>query len=376
MSIGGRPGALLAVTLNVGLRGAEAIGGTTGVWQNVTPGGISLSAGYSQTVGGSTDDNYGVQDILNDPVSPNVFYAFTCYQGMWRSVDWGATWVKRSTSPILDGGKNWGASIAPNGSYMLNTCGNNFSGSPQYRRTIQKSTDGGITWPIVSGDNGGDPYMCAISPYDSTRAIASLHDVPNLLESVDSGVTWSDMGTPGAASQPYVHYLHDSDTVLFVAADGGVSYRGTKSGGTWSWSTVTDLANGGHYHGSHQIYRDTSTGSIWMATGGGSQTGLWKSTNNGVNWTRVATTGDMTTIIAGTRLHAWWAAPISGGTVDCKWTRADLPAGTTWDATTDLNSSVGMADGPKRAATASDGIRRVIVAGCWCAGIWRYIEAL
>src|SRR6185436_21168017 len=70
-----------------GVPGTSA--GTPGVWQDVTPAGINLAPGAS---GGGFPDNYGVQDIVADPVRPADLYAFVCYQGVWRSTDYGVTW--------------------------------------------------------------------------------------------------------------------------------------------------------------------------------------------------------------------------------------------------------------------------------------------
>lgn len=81
-----------------------------GAWTNVTPSGIDLAASLN-------GDNYGVQDVVVDPVRPMDAYAFTCHQGVWKSTDYGATW----TGPINTGtggssltGKQWTAVIDNN----------------------------------------------------------------------------------------------------------------------------------------------------------------------------------------------------------------------------------------------------------------------
>jgi hypothetical protein len=367
------------VTLGVSFKVAppQTITGTAGVWTNVTPAGINLTAGYSQTVvPGNVDDNYGVQDVLQDPANPSHFYAFVCYQGCWKSTNYGLTWTKVSGTSVLDGGKNWGSGIAPDGSYMLNTCGNNFSGSPEVRRSFQRSTNGGVTW-VQSADVGGDPYNVTVSPFDNTRVIAATHDNNHLLESTDSGVTWTDHGTVNAAivHSGYVHYMHNSDTVLYVGQDGENTYRGTKSAGTWTWTQVTDLNDAGHYHGTHQIFHDAVNGAFFHTAGGGSTEGIFKSTNNGVNWTRVYSTTEQTTLTGTpTMLYSMFAGPINGGSLNSNYTTATRNPGTSWAVSTDLSQTVGMNNGAKRIAVGTDGSRHVLVAGCWCAGIWRYIE--
>src|SRR5262249_33116363 len=54
-----------------------------GVWVNVTPGAIDLNQSSF------TNDNFGMQDILVDPVNPTDLYAFTCHQAVWKSTELG-----------------------------------------------------------------------------------------------------------------------------------------------------------------------------------------------------------------------------------------------------------------------------------------------
>src|SRR5476651_1492449 len=72
-------GSVLAVTAHAAL---------AGTWTNVTPAAIDLDAASFN------HDNFGVQDVLVDPARPSHLYAFTCFQGVWKSADYGVNWVK------------------------------------------------------------------------------------------------------------------------------------------------------------------------------------------------------------------------------------------------------------------------------------------
>src|SRR6516162_10354015 len=78
--------------------------GKVGEWVDVTPPAIDLNgAAFS-------GDNFGVQDVVVDPARPSDLYAFTCFQGVWKSMDFGQTWAKVNTGTngaALDGGKLW-----------------------------------------------------------------------------------------------------------------------------------------------------------------------------------------------------------------------------------------------------------------------------
>lgn len=359
---------------------ASGIVGTSGVWTNVTPAGINLTASYSQDHGfPNTDDNFGVQDVLADPVHPGVFYAFVCYQGVWKSSDWGLTWAKVSTSAWMDTGKNWGADIAVDGSYMLCVSGNagdTLGGGVETDLTVMKSTDGGITWPKANVFTGPDrPYNVECSPYSTTRAISGQHDTNNFWESIDSGATWTNMGAinVGITFAPYVHYLEDSDHILVHGIDVDNCYLGTKSGGSWTYAQITDLASAGHQHGGSQMYRDATTGFYFLPCGQGTNPGIYKSTNQGRNWTRVFSANDETALIGTpSTLYCGRGAAQNAGTFDPFITTSAASTGTSWP--TPGTPTSGMINGPKRWAKATDGNRWVLVTGNWHAGIWRYIE--
>ena len=152
-NVGGRDASVVAV--DSGLTGAN------GVWENVTPKGISLDAKLVPA------DNFGVMDVLADPAHPGMFYAFVCYQGVWRSVDWGATWTKVDTDNNLEQGRPWGEAIAPDGSYMLASTGYGTA-----RWGAWKSIDGGATWAKYPIADNSDPYMFDIDPSDKNHVIS------------------------------------------------------------------------------------------------------------------------------------------------------------------------------------------------------------
>jgi hypothetical protein len=353
---------------------AEGIVGTVDVWVNVTDPGMSLDPGYSQTVvPANVDDNYGVQDVIGHPTIAGLFFAFLCYQGCWRSLNYGLTWAKVSGSSVLDLGKNWGSAIPIDGSFLLNTLGNDFSGSPEGRKTIQRSTNGGATW-TKSADLGGDPYNVACCPYDVTRGIAAFHDTNHFLESLDSCVTWTDHGAVNAAisNSGYVFYLHNADTAMYIGGDGENSYRGTKAAGVWTWTRVTDLDGAGHVHGTSQMFHDVENGAFFHGAGANvGADGIYKSTNNGTNWTRHYSSAGAASIIGTpSNLYAMLASPAHSGSWNPQFTTAPRNPGTSWAAPT---TPSGFLNGAKRLATGTDGVRHVLLAGCWGNGLWRCV---
>jgi hypothetical protein len=320
--------------------------GTPGVWENVTPASFDLKT------------NFGVQDVIADPVNAGTFFAFVCGQGVWKSVDWGATWSHVSTDGNIEKGKPWGEAIAPDGSYMLVGNGNVNGGA-------WRSTDRGATWVPHNMSQDNDPYMFDIEPGDKNHVISSMHNGQNIFESTDGGITWADKGPSGAGGSNYVFFITKTNW-LVVSQDGGSSgtRRSTNSGGTWT--KVGDMV---HAHGNEQIFIDPDNGSIYVGSHAG---GVYRSTDGGASFSQVSNIRSSGVFATGKRIYSTDPGANGGGTAPMPQS-ATRSNGADWAAFT---VPAGMTNGAKRAATALDSKtgKWVVVTGNWNAGIWRLIE--
>src|SRR5450432_2725971 len=186
-------------TLDIVLSGST---GQIGIWENVTPAGVTLdptafSAG-----------NFGVQDVVADPVRPSDFYVGICYQGFWRSTDFGRTWKKVSTGTngdVLAGGRPWSAAIDddkgrdPMVAPALYTTDGYGS-----KNGVFKSTDWGVSWTISGA--GLSPYSFDMDPYDNQHLVTGLHEAEGLAETTDGGVTWKNI-TTSIGKSIYPHFI-------------------------------------------------------------------------------------------------------------------------------------------------------------------------
>ena len=139
-------------------RSDAGVSGPLGVWQDVTPTGMNLDPNAFNK------GNFGVMDVVADPVRTSDLYAFTCYQGVWRSTDYGLHFTKVSTAGAkIETGRQWAAAIDndvhrdPGQAPTLYTA--NGYGSPS---GFFKSTDWGVTW--VQASNPGDVYSIDMTP--------------------------------------------------------------------------------------------------------------------------------------------------------------------------------------------------------------------
>ena len=350
-------------------------------WTNVTPSAINL-------VGSSfNNDNYGVQDVLADPARPSDLYAFTCYQGVWKSVDYGLTWAKVNTGSngaSLDGGKLWTAAIDSNASRNPATPPTLWTATGDAAAGVWKSVDGGVSWlayavnnttaGTASGNNyfANDVYALDIDPNDGQHLLAGFHGYPGISESIDGGVSWTTIGVPansGVSLYPFfvqTGSAASTRTTWLTQAQWDSNTQGiwrTANGGV-SWTHVAPTYE--HKHGSTQIYQ-AGRGVIYVPSV--NPAGVFKSIDYGQTWIQVSTAPANAIFGTTLRIYAEDSFASSGSYAPNLY--SSPTAGTHWSAMTAVPS---MSNGAKRAAVTHNGAQTIVVSGNWLGGIWRYVE--
>jgi hypothetical protein len=347
--------------------------GTPGVWENVTPAGVSLD---QKSPGDG--DNYGVLDVLADPARPSDLYAFICHQGVWRSTDFGSTWKQVSADRKME--KLWGTAIDPDPKRDPSKPPTIYAGSSAAIGFL-KSVDFGATWTVQRmPDAFGDykyqqVYSVDVDPYDVNHVIVAFHEAPDVGESTDGGVTWRKIATPpeDAGGSYYPFFVNTGDaattrvTWLVIPQQNGPAraLRTADAGAHW-----TKRGQFQHHHGSAQIF-DAGGGTLYVAAM--QPSGIHKSTDYGQTWKTLSTVSDG--VIVGTPRHLYTSVGLGWGTAsapqDPHLVVASRGDDTQW---TPMKAPAAMVDGAKRIAVTHDAKHDILVAGMWHAGIWRYIE--
>lgn len=351
-------------------------GGSSGVvdqWTNVTPAGINLDG---------ANNNFGVQDVLVDPVRPSDLYAFVCFQGVWKSTDFGNTWAKINTGKNgdkIDSGKPWGEAIDTNRCRDPKTPPTLYSAGSQGAFWISK--DGGVSWETTNLPEDGKPrpqdaYDVDVDPYDGKHLLVGFHEQSGLAESLDGGATFRSIKLdPGMdVGTSYYAFFIDTgspDTTAKVwlmipqaGGEGAGTWRTQNGGATWK-----QVSKNQHNHGQSQIYQ--RDGVVYMAGVYADEGwGVLRSTDLGVTWKHVGSASGQS-VVYGTNKFIYAQSPgASSGFIDQSQSqRAAQPGETTW-----MTWELKMSNGPKRAAVTFDGTHNIIVGGNWNAGIWRYVE--
>jgi hypothetical protein len=243
-----------------------------------------------------------------------------------------------------------------------------------------KSTDLGLTWTrYTTGMPSEDPGHFNIDPNNVLRVAGTPHTPPgDLWESRDGGQTWTDMGgvcgTEGMVDSLAAKFWWiDEDHLLAVGGgDNTEAYGtclGTRSGSTWPWTwSWVKVNTNQHFHAEEQVYFDPANGTIVE----GGAFGIDVSTDHGVTWTAATMPDSYSSSIVGTATTLYSTANYASlGGFAPNYATASRSAPLTWTAGT-LPS--GMNNGWLNASVMCSGSNYIIVAGCWDAGLWRYVE--
>jgi hypothetical protein len=370
-----RPSAFKKFYLGASWGAPKTISGTSGTWEKVSP--AAMATGV--------DDDYGVQDVIADPLRPGHVYAFTCHQGVWRSTKYGelGSWHKWSMpGDYLNTGKLWGEAMSPSGRIFLATAGNNTQSvnGVEARQVVFRSYDNGQTWrpgTRVGNDvssTGIDPYSVSCNPSNENNVLTVCHEGDHLFESLDGGVTFTDMGqvvsgANSASESSYVAWVSATQALVLSQSGGASSNLGlwlcTKSGGSWSFTRVH--ATWAHDHGAWQPYIDPLYNYIYVPGYDGI---IRASLSDLTTWTTLSTLTSTVVVATASNLYAIKGFPVHG-TNDPKIQIAARNPGTSWIEQSD---PVGMDNGAKAGCVMFDGQRYVLLFGCWDAGVWRYVE--
>ncbi|MFM2206339.1 MAG: hypothetical protein RL213_314 [Bacteroidota bacterium] len=194
--------------------------------------------------------------IAIDITDERILFAGSVNGGLWRSVDSGATWTRvspRGQNPAIthiaqdtrpgrtntwyySTGEGYGASASGSGAYYLGS-------------GIYKSTDGGVTWSVLTSTNSNTPHTfdnvwdlawrVVVDPSDSVNNVVYAATYGAIFRSINGGTTWVvDRGNSSGSAFSYF-------TEVAVASNGTVyatlSSDGP-SGGIWRRDKTTGWA--------------------------------------------------------------------------------------------------------------------------------------
>ena len=179
---------------------------------------------------------------------------------------------------------------------------------------VWKTTDGGIRWDPTSDKSfrTGSVGAVAVAESDPNVVYAGMGEAPirgnvskgdGVWKSTDAGRTWTNVGLTAAGQIARVRVHPKDPDLVYVAAQGHVwgpnddrgIFRSTDGGRTWKKVLFVDAKTGASdlamdpanprilYAGFWQVYRKP-----WTLESGGPGGGVWKSTDGGDTWKKLA----------------------------------------------------------------------------------------
>jgi uncharacterized protein (TIGR03437 family) len=266
-----------------------------------------------QVNGGSPYSAGRVAAMAVDPRNANVAYLGAAGGGIWKTTDGGQNWTPLTDDqPSLSTGA---IALAPSNPdiVFVGTGEQNNSGDSYYGAGILKSTDGGQTWTQIEGPfvgpfsasrtSGGGARIGAVAvhPTNPNVVLAAVDRTPastaGIYLTTDGGSTWR-LALGGAVGTDIVFNPFDASVVYAALGSTGGSasngvYKSTDAGATWSRSggsgtTALPATNVGRI----ALAIAPSSPAILYAgiqnSASQSLLGLYKSTDAGQNWSRVA----------------------------------------------------------------------------------------
>jgi photosystem II stability/assembly factor-like uncharacterized protein len=223
-------------------------------------------------VGASTDDYMG---FSVHPTESNVFFSSGHPSlggniGFMKSVDGGFTWKKISNG--VDGPVDFHSMalsrVNPNLMY------GSFQGN------IQRSTDQGKTWEIVSRNH--NPVSLATDSQDENRVYAVDAQGQGILVSIDKGVVWESLSNELEGGLVSTMALHPTDANIIFAYSEKIGGLGKSTDAGMTWSNTKELFNGEMVL--HLAFDRNSPATLYALT---VENKLFKSTDTGDNWIQV-----------------------------------------------------------------------------------------
>ncbi|MDQ3021534.1 MAG: hypothetical protein M3R36_13335 [Bacteroidota bacterium] len=219
-------------------------------------------------------------------------------------------WAVSSLNSVIiyttDGGTSWGMPAGAAVSYSWITklnvgggIGNNLSEHPfnrdalfvVYGSTVYRSGDKGDTWTnIASVSGGGSAHSFYVSPLDTNIwVVAITGSTDKIKRTTNYGSTWTDVLSANFSNygQP-LEMDQNNPSNYYFAPDNGGFYRSTDNAasfqeisGNYPFRSPCDI-----------IVMWDSSDVIFIGDGitGSGQADIFKSTNNGVNWTNIIST--------------------------------------------------------------------------------------
>lgn len=266
---------------------------TYGQWWNVGPTINSSGSGRGKGIG-------RLDRIAFHPTDANIIYVGAPMGQLWKTTNGGSSWT--SMTDALSNPGIAAIAISPtNGNVIYILTGDGDSHGPVFlvynhgasaaSNGCFKSIDGGQSW-VKMGDlyTGVDEYTChklAISETNENYLFATTNK--GIYRTVDGGLTWTMVKT---GMDWDIKFKPGSDSTIYATSDSAIFYS-TQGGRINTWDTATtnfSIARSSRIELAVSANSPSYVYALCGKAGSGSFTGIFRSGNSGVDYTRKCNT--------------------------------------------------------------------------------------
>ncbi len=256
-------GAVVAIALHPTQTSIIYAGTANGVYK-------TTNAGRTWTAINNGLNSRQVTALVIDPSTPSTLYAATddtsFDSGVYKSTNGGDSWTLRRTGMV--NGALRCLAIDPVTPAVLYA---GALGGPLY-----KTTDGADNWtPSGPGPNHFVASI-AIDPHNHTRLFAAVqHSNGGVFRSVDSGATWEPIGFQDTGSAVFVGVSPITPGLVYTSTLAGGLFKSTDNGNNW-----TNLQN----QNGQIVFDPVNASTLYFLV---QNNGLWKSIDGGQTWVTI-----------------------------------------------------------------------------------------
>lgn len=271
---------------------------------NTTPDAPSLAYGDWVLVGPTSEGTTSAGDIKGlgrldriafHPTNANIIYVGAPSGDLWKTTDGGTSWAS-----VTDGLSNPGVAgiaVSPtNGNvvYILTGDGDSYTpgylvyayGSSRPSSGVFKSTDGGTSWtqmgPLYTGGDY-EGHRLRVSPTNGNYLFATTSQ--GIYRSTDGGTSWTQVKT---GEHWDIEFKPNDDSVVY-ATNGTNIFYSTQGGRSGTWLTATtdfSVAAARRIELAVSANNPSYVYALCGAVGSGTFTGIFRSIDAGVSYTR------------------------------------------------------------------------------------------
>lgn len=251
-------------------------------WQPVGP--------FTHTNTGSWSSGQGRVNIVHvDPSNPSVIYLGAPAGGIWKSINNGSTWIPLTDELPQIGVSGIAVDYSDSNTIYIAT-GDKDAGD-SYCVGVYKSTDGGLTWNPTGTMGGSNPSRAGdIIIHPTNNQILWCATSNGIYKTTNAGISWTQVQA-GDFSQGNIRLKPGDPTKVYASSENSF-FRSVDTGSTFTAVTVSTIAT------TSRIIIDVTPANsnlVYALSVNTSNTlnGIYKSTNEGVSFSRAFGTPDI-----------------------------------------------------------------------------------